>query len=126
VRCIATRGGARLFAPAYIKQCNDAREQQGALNVARALFNGSVIAESETYELVEGNVYFPPDSIKREYFRASARHTTCPWKGEASYLDVVVGEKSATNAAWYYPKPSAAARNIKNFVAFYPAAKVEP
>lgn len=91
----------------------------------RAFFHDEVIAESDKYELIEGNVYFPPESIKREFFRPSARHTTCAWKGEASYLDVVVDGQEAPNAVWYYPDPSGAARNIKDHVAFYPVVRVE-
>jgi uncharacterized protein (DUF427 family) len=93
--------------------------------MAKAIWNATVLAESERFELVEGNVYFPAEAIKREYFRASATHTTCPWKGEASYYDVVVGEATNKDAAWYYPQPKAAASNIAGFVAFWKGVQVE-
>ncbi|QRV85358.1 hypothetical protein RhiJN_27441 [Ceratobasidium sp. AG-Ba] len=78
-----------------------------------------VLAESDKTVVVEGNHYFPPDSIKKEYFKDSDTHTTCGWKGVASYYNVEVDGKSITDAAWYYPEPKAAAANIKGYVAFY-------
>ncbi len=91
----------------------------------RATFNGKVIAESDDYEVVEGNIYFPPSSIKREYFSESQLQTTCPWKGIASYYSLNVGGEEASDAAWFYPQPSQAAANIKDYVAFYPVVTVE-
>ena len=85
----------------------------------QAVWNGVVLAQSDHTEQVEGNHYFPPDAINRQYFRASDRHTTCPWKGVASYYDVVVDGQEVRNAAWYYPEPKPAAQNIRNHVAFY-------
>ena len=85
----------------------------------KAVFNDQIIAESDATEVVEGNHYFPPESIKREYFEDSNQHTTCPWKGKASYYSVKVGDKAAADAAWYYPEPKEAAANIKDHVAFY-------
>ncbi len=73
----------------------------------------------------EGNQYFPPDAVKREYFKPSATHTTCPWKGVASYYDVLVDGETNRDAAWYYPEPKEAARNIKGYVAFWRGVKVE-
>jgi uncharacterized protein (DUF427 family) len=93
--------------------------------MARATWNGKVVAESAGYETVEGNVYFPADAIKKEYFRASATHTTCPWKGEASYYDLVVDGKENRDAAWFYPTPKEAARNITGHVAFWKGVTVE-
>lgn len=90
-----------------------------------ATINGTVIAESDEYEVVEGNIYFPPNSIKKEYFKESSLHSTCPWKGVASYYSVTVDGEEVQDVAWYYPEPSPAASNIKNYVAFYPAVKVE-
>jgi len=90
----------------------------------KAKFNGVVIAESDKTEVVEGNQYFPPDSIKKEHFKPSGTHTTCPWKGKANYYDVEVNGKVEKDAAWYYPEPSDAAQNIKGFVAFYPVVEV--
>ena len=85
----------------------------------KAIFNGVVIAESDETEVVEGNQYFPPDSIKKEYFKETSTHTICPWKGKASYYSVEVKGKKAEDAAWYYPKPSFMAKKIKDHVAFY-------
>ena len=85
----------------------------------QAIWNGVVLAQSDHTEIVEGNHYFPPESISRDYFRDSDRHTACPWKGVASYYDVVVDGQEVRNAAWYYPDPKPAAHNIRNHVAFY-------
>ena len=74
---------------------------------------------------VEGNQYFPPESIRREYLRESQTHTTCPWKGVASYYDVVVNGQVNKDAAWYYPAPKDAAKNIAHHVAFWHGVKVE-
>ena len=78
-----------------------------------------VLAESDNTVVVEGNHYFPPDSINWEYVQKSDTHTTCPWKGEASYYNIVIDEAVEPDAAWYYPEPKAAASQIKNHVAFY-------
>jgi uncharacterized protein (DUF427 family) len=92
----------------------------------KATWNGKLLAESDRCEVVESNQYFPPDSIHREFFRESATHSTCPWKGEASYFDVVVDGQVNKDAAWYYPEPKPAANNIKGYVAFWRGVKVEP
>jgi uncharacterized protein (DUF427 family) len=94
--------------------------------MARATWNGAVIAESDRCEVVEGNVYFPPDAVKREHLRESATHTVCGWKGTASYYDVVVDGKANPDAAWYYPEPMDAAANIRGHVAFWKGVEVEP
>lgn len=78
-----------------------------------------MLAESDETILEEGNEYFPPVSVKREYLRESRTHTTCPWKGTASYYDVVVEGKVNEDAAWYYPEPKHAAKQIKGYVAFW-------
>jgi len=91
----------------------------------KAIWNGQVIAESNDTVVVEGNHYFPADSIKREFFKDSTKHTTCGWKGEASYYSVSVGGTDNTDAAWYYPEPKAAAAEIKGRVAFWRGVKVE-
>lgn len=91
----------------------------------RAIWNGAVLAESDRCEVVEGNQYFPPDSIKREYFQESSTHTTCPWKGVASYYNVVVDGQTNKDAAWYYPTTKDAAKNITGYVAFWRGVKVE-
>ncbi|KAI0380053.1 DUF427-domain-containing protein [Hypomontagnella monticulosa] len=84
-----------------------------------AIVDGTVVAESDNYELVEGNVYFPPSSIKSEYFTKTDLHTHCPWKGDASYYTLKVGDKELENAAWYYPDTFDKANHIKDYVAFY-------
>ncbi len=91
----------------------------------RALWNGQVIAESDKFEIVEGNVYFPPEAVRREYFKDSATHTVCGWKGPASYYTVAGGGEETTDAAWYYPDPKPEAANIKDHVAFWRGVQVE-
>ncbi len=92
----------------------------------RALWRDAVLAESDDTVVVEGNHYFPPGSIRGEFFRPSDKHTTCPWKGEASYYDLVVGGEVNKDAAWYYPSPKDAAKQIVGHVAFWKGVKVEP
>ena len=91
----------------------------------RAVWNGTILAESDRCVAVEGNQYFPPDAVKREHLKPSATHTTCPWKGVASYYDVVVNGETNRDAAWYYPEPKEAARNITGYVAFWRGVRVE-
>ena len=91
----------------------------------RAIWNGTVIAESEKFETVEGNVYFPPDTIRPEFFRPSDTHTVCPWKGTASYYTIEVDGKENRDAAWYYPETKQAADNIRGYVAFWRGVTVE-
>lgn len=93
--------------------------------MARAIWNGAVIAESDATEVVEGNHYFPLASVRREYLRESAKHTVCGWKGTASYYDVVVDGQVNADAAWYYPEPKEAARKIAGYVAFWRGVRVE-
>lgn len=93
--------------------------------MARASYNGHTLAESDDVEIVEGNVYFPPGSVDRKVFTESALETRCPWKGVASYLNVVVDGKELNDVAWYYPEPNSAASNIKDYVAFYPQVTIE-
>ena len=93
--------------------------------MARATWNGAVLADSDKFELVEGNVYFPIETVRRELFQESATHTECGWKGTASYYDVVVNGTVNHDAAWYYPDPKAAASNIKGHVAFWKGVMVE-
>lgn len=85
----------------------------------KATWQGTVIAESDDTVVVEGNHYFPAESLKREYFRESATHTHCPWKGEASYYDLAIEEQVNKDAAWFYPSPKEAAAQIKDRVAFW-------
>ena len=91
----------------------------------KASWNGTVLAESDRCEVVEGNQYFPPDAVKRTYLMESATHTTCGWKGVASYYDVVVDGQTNKDAAWFYPEPKDAARNITGYVAFWRGVTVE-
>jgi uncharacterized protein (DUF427 family) len=91
----------------------------------KAIWNGAVLAESNRTIIVEGNHYFPNDSIKQEYFRPSDTHTVCGWKGTASYYNVVVSGEVNKDAAWYYPNAKDAAKNIENYVAFWKGVKVE-
>ncbi|KAI8586371.1 hypothetical protein HDU89_003862 [Geranomyces variabilis] len=90
----------------------------------RAEWNGAVLAESDTFETVENNVYFPPSSLKSELFTKTNTHTTCGWKGEASYYTIKVDGKENVDAAWVYEAPKAAASNIKGYVAFWKGVKV--
>ena len=91
----------------------------------KATWKGATLAESDDTVVVEGNHYFPADSIRRESFRESETHTVCPWKGTASYYDVVVGGEVNKDAAWFYPQPKDAAKEIKDHVAFWKGVKVE-
>ncbi|HXN55572.1 MAG TPA: DUF427 domain-containing protein [Myxococcales bacterium] len=93
--------------------------------MAKAIWNGAVIAESDACEVVEGNQYFPPGAVKKEYLRESATHTTCHWKGEASYFTLEVDGKANQDAAWYYPEPKSAAKNIRGYVAFWHGVDVK-
>ena len=91
----------------------------------KATWHDAILAESDDTVVVEGNHYFPPDSLRREYFRSSDEHTHCPWKGEASYYDIVVNGEVNESAAWYYPDPKPAAANIKGRIAFWKGVIVE-
>jgi uncharacterized protein (DUF427 family) len=91
----------------------------------KATWNGATLAESDHCIVVEGNQYFPPDAINSQYFKQTATHTTCPWKGLASYYTVTVEGKENKDAAWYYPEPKEAAKQIKDYVAFWRGVKVE-
>jgi len=93
--------------------------------MAKATWEGAVLAESNAPIEIEGNLYFPPDAVKTEYFKPSDKHTTCPWKGQASYYHVDVNGKRNADAAWYYPEPKSAAQEIKGHVAFWKGVKVE-
>ena len=93
--------------------------------MAKATWNGAVIAESDVYEVVEGNVYFPPDAVRADHLRPSETHTVCGWKGTASYYTVVVDGQENVDAAWYYPEPRDAAKNIAGHVAFWKGVVVE-
>jgi uncharacterized protein (DUF427 family) len=93
--------------------------------MAKAIWNGAVLAESDQCQVVEGNYYFPPDAIHKEFFQDSNTHTVCSWKGQASYYTVVVNGQENKDAAWYYPDPKDKAKSIQNYVAFWRGVKVE-
>ncbi len=90
----------------------------------KAIWNGAVLAESDQTIVVEGNHYFPPDAIRSEYFKNSGTHTTCPWKGVASYHSIMVDGKTNPDAAWYYPAPKDPAKQIADYVAFWRGVQV--
>ena len=87
--------------------------------MAKAIWKGAVLADSDRFEIVEGNVYFPPDAVNRAFLRDSASHTHCGWKGTASYYDVVVDGQVNRDAAWYYAEVKPAAAQINGFIAFW-------
>lgn len=90
----------------------------------KAIWNGAVIAESDDIVVIEGNPYFPPSSLKDEHIQPSDRRSTCPWKGNASYYDVVVDGEVNAGAAWVYPEPKPAASEIKGRMAFWKGVEV--
>jgi uncharacterized protein (DUF427 family) len=90
----------------------------------KAIWNGAVLAESGDTVVVEGNHYFPADSLNAPFFEDSPTHTTCPWKGEASYKNVVVAGERNADAAWYYPEPLDAAEHVRDRYAFWHGVEV--
>ncbi len=90
----------------------------------KAIWNKKVIAESDQTIVIENNHYFPEESLNRTYFLPSATHTNCPWKGIASYYSVVVDGEQNKDAAWFYPEPKYAAKEIKNYVAFWKGVEI--
>lgn len=93
--------------------------------MAKATWNDETLAESNEYQIVEGNIYFPPESVRWQYFRDGDKQYTCPWKGKAKHHDLVVKGKVNKNAAWSYPEPRPAAEHIKGHVAFGASVMVE-
>jgi uncharacterized protein (DUF427 family) len=91
----------------------------------KAIWKDTILAESDATVVVEGNHYFPPDSVQASHFEPSPTHTVCPWKGEASYYSVVVGSEKNRDAAWFYPAPKEAAAHIKDHVAFWKGVRIE-
>jgi len=91
----------------------------------KASWNGVTLAESDQCIVVEGNQYFPKESVNLDYFKGSDTHSTCPWKGLASYYTIEVDGQTNTDAAWYYPEPKDAASNIKDYVAFWRGVQIE-
>ena len=92
--------------------------------MTKAIWNGTILAESDKCEIVESNYYFPSKSVKMKFLRKSNTPYTCPWKGECQYFDVVVNGKTNKDAAWTYPEPKPAAKNIKGYVAFWNGVEV--
>ena len=90
----------------------------------KAIWNDTVLAESDETIVVEGNHYFPPEAINQRYFHDSSMHTVCPWKGTASYYDIVVDGQVNQGGAWYYPSPSQAAKQIEGYIAFWRGIRV--
>ena len=93
--------------------------------MSKATWNGAVLAESNDTIVVEGNNYFPPDSINKEYFKESSKNSFCPWKGSANYYDIEVNGEVNKAAAWYYPDAKEKAKHFENYVAFWGGVKVE-
>lgn len=91
----------------------------------KAIWNNKIIAESEETRIIEGNHYFPANTLKSEFFKESSTHTICPWKGEASYYNLEVDGKTNADAAWYYPETSELAKAIEGYVAFWKGVKIE-
>ena len=99
---------------------------RGNVNVAKAYWSGKLIAESDDCVVVEGNQYFPAGAVKKEFLRPSSHTTVCPWKGTAHYYHVEIDGARNENAAWYYPDPSDAAKQIRDRIAFWRGVRVEP
>ena len=135
-RCGEIRGG-QAFAGRNLllycvarRKCRGARPEDGdrekaTQTMAKAIWNGKVIAESDQVETVEGNLYFPDASVNREYLRPSTTTSTCPWKGQARYYTLVVDGQENQDAAWYYPDPKPAAKHVKNHMAFWRGVEIE-
>ena len=92
--------------------------------MAKAVWNNTVLAESGTYEVVDGNIYFPAAALRREYFTESDHKSSCPWKGVAQYYSVTVDGEQNPDAAWHYPDPKPAAENIRDHIAFWRGVEV--
>jgi uncharacterized protein (DUF427 family) len=90
----------------------------------KAIWNKTIIAESDDTVVIEGNHYFPPSALKQEFFKSTDHHTVCPWKGTANYYSLEVDGKTNENAAWYYPEVSELAKGIKGRVAFWKGVEV--
>ncbi|MCO5608305.1 hypothetical protein L7F22_062511 [Adiantum nelumboides] len=118
----------------FIAQCSlssasldDSADSKAAMasSSAEATWNGVVLASSEKFEMVEGNVYFPSSSVNMQYMKPSSTHTFCDWKGDCSYYTVEVDGKQNKDAAWFYPSPYPAAANIKDHIAFWKGVTVQ-
>ena len=93
-------------------------------NYMKAIWNSQVLAESNETIVIEGNHYFPPQSINKDFLKSSTTHTTCPWKGEASYYSLEVDNEINSDAAWYYPEAKHAAKNIEGYIAFWKGVEI--
>ena len=119
------RGSSQSFPPCHTPAVNSATkkcrilENHGEGNLERQL-----LAESETVETVEGSIYFPEESVKREFLRPSSTTSSCPWKGQARYYSLLVDGQENPDAAWYYPDPKPAARNVKHHIAFWRGVEI--
>ncbi|MCS4433015.1 DUF427 domain-containing protein [Aquiflexum gelatinilyticum] len=91
----------------------------------KAFWKNQILAESDKTIQIEGNHYFPADSIKKEFFKSSITHSTCPWKGIASYYTIEVDDEANKDAAWFYPEPKSAAKEIKGYVAFWKGVEIK-
>ena len=92
--------------------------------MVKAVWNGNVIAESDQTIVVEGNHYFPPETVERSFLVESETNSVCPWKGLANYYHIKIGEQVNRDASWYYPEPKEAAKKIKNYVAFWRGVEI--
>jgi uncharacterized protein (DUF427 family) len=120
--CIQPIGYARQSGDVPVKSNLFATE---AHKMAKASWGGKIIAESDATVVVEGNQYFPPESVKKEFLKPSNHTTVCPWKGTARYFHVSVDGMQNENAAWYYSEPKPAAAEIKDRIAFWKGVRVE-
>lgn len=93
--------------------------------MAKAMWKDKIIAESDEYEVVEGNIYFPDESVNKSYLQESDTTSTCPWKGKAKYYHIIIDGEINKDAAWYYPEPKPAAQKIKNHIAFWKGVEVQ-
>ncbi len=109
----------------FLSRVSSSQSEKSVTKRYRATWNDAVLADSADTVVVEGNQYFPADSLRREYFRQSDHTSVCPWKGVASYYSIEVDGKTNSNAAWYYPEPKEAAAHIKGRVAFWKGVRVE-
>ncbi len=100
------------------------QNQEKGKVVKKAIWRDTVLAESDKTLEVEGNIYFPPESLNKKYFKPSTTHTTCSWKGVASYYTIEVDQQTNPDAAWFYPTPKEAAQEIQNYVAFWKGVTV--
>lgn len=93
--------------------------------MVKAVWKDEIIAETDKFEIIEGNYYFPPDSVNKKFLKESDTHTTCHWKGLASYFDTNIDGEINKDAAWYYPDPKPAAKKIKNYIAFWKGVEIK-